>query len=131
MSSQSVAIVTAAGGGIGAACARALAARGHALVLMSRGDSAVTVAEELGATAVQGSVTETADLERLVATAMETHGRIDAVVNNTGHATGSSSPTGRSFDADAERAICSTSATTTGTRRSTFTCSTSYAWRGW
>ena len=34
---------------------------------------------------VQGSVTQPADLERLVATAMERFGRIDAVVNNTGH----------------------------------------------
>ena len=108
MSSQPVAIVTAAGGGIGAACARALAARGHALVLMSRGASAAAVAEALGATAVQGSVTENPDLERLVATAMETHGRIDAVVNNTGHATGSSSPPGGP-STPTPRAICSTS----------------------
>jgi NAD(P)-dependent dehydrogenase (short-subunit alcohol dehydrogenase family) len=34
---------------------------------------------------VDGSVTDPAALERLVAAALEAHGRIDALVNNTGH----------------------------------------------
>ncbi len=102
MTERPVAIVTAAGSGIGAACARELAARDYELVLMSRSDGAVKLAAELGGTGIEGSVLEVADLERLVAAALDAHGRIDAVVNNTGHATGSSSPTGRSFDADAE-----------------------------
>ena len=39
-------------------------------------------AEELGARAIQGSVLVTADLERLVETAMSAHGRIDGVVES-------------------------------------------------
>ncbi len=87
MSEQTrVAIVTAASQGMGAACARTLAARGYRLVLMSRSDGAVRLAAELGGVGLQGSVTETADLACLVDLALSTHGRIDAVVNNTGHA---------------------------------------------
>ncbi len=82
---ESVAIVTAAGRGIGAGCARALAARGYRLALMSP-SGAPEVARELGAIALAGSVTEEADLRALVDAALEAHGRIDAVVNNTGHA---------------------------------------------
>ena len=44
MGEQRVAIVTAAGRGIGAACAREMARRGYALVLMSLSDSAMAVA---------------------------------------------------------------------------------------
>ena len=43
------------------------------------------LAKELGGTAVQGNVTETKDLERVVKAALDKHGRIDGVVNNTGH----------------------------------------------
>lgn len=73
MAETRVAIVTAGGRGMGGAIARALAARGYALALMS-----------LGGIGVNGSVTAPADLERLVAVTMEAHGRIDAVANNTG-----------------------------------------------
>lgn len=79
-----VAIVTAAGRGIGAACARELAGRGYALVLMSPSGASVTLAEELGGLGINGSVTEPEDLERLVSATLERHGRIDAVINNTG-----------------------------------------------
>ena len=44
------------------------------------------LAEKLGGKAIRGSVTEPADLEALVALAMDSYGRIDALVNNTGHA---------------------------------------------
>ena len=80
---QPVAIITAAGKGIGAACARELARRGYALVLMSNSGGAVRVAEELGCEALTGSVLHEPDLEALVARAMARHGRIDAVINNT------------------------------------------------
>jgi len=84
MAERKVAVVSAGGRGMGGAIARALAARDYALVLMSPGGSAEALAAELGATGVNGSVTEPEDLERLVAAAMSAHGRIDAVANNTG-----------------------------------------------
>ncbi len=86
MSERPVAIVTAAGRGIGAACARELADRGHHVVLMSRSDAGMALAQKLGGVGLSGSVTEVPDLERLVDLALDTHGRVDAVVNNTGAA---------------------------------------------
>ena len=86
MTDAKVAIVTGGGRGMGAACARALAARGHALALMSPGGSAEALAEELGAIGVRGSVTEADDLAALVDATMAAHGRIDSVVNNSGFA---------------------------------------------
>jgi len=80
-----VAIVTAASKGIGAATARELARRGYRLGLLARSEGVAALAGELGGIAVQGSVTEPADLQRLVETVMARHGRIDAVVNHTGH----------------------------------------------
>lgn len=81
-----VALVTAASRGMGAAIARRLAEDGYRLALMSRGPQVEELAAELGALAVRGSVTNLADLEAFVARAHERWGRIDAVVNNTGHA---------------------------------------------
>jgi NAD(P)-dependent dehydrogenase (short-subunit alcohol dehydrogenase family) len=85
MAEQRAAIVTAAGGGIGAAVARELAAGGYGLALMSRSAAVEELARELGGIAVRGSVTEVGDLERLVSACRERYGRIDAVVNHTGH----------------------------------------------
>lgn len=82
---KKVAIITAASRGMGAACARELAARGMQVVLMSRSDAVHALATELNGVALQGSTDNADDLARLVALAMERHGRIDAVVNNTGH----------------------------------------------
>ncbi|HEY0845302.1 MAG TPA: SDR family oxidoreductase [Noviherbaspirillum sp.] len=80
-----VAIVTAASRGMGAACAAELAARGYRLVLMSRSEEVHALADSLGGIALRGSTDSADDLRQLVALAMEKHGRIDAVVNNTGH----------------------------------------------
>ena len=85
MTTTRVAIVTAAGRGMGAAIARELSADGCTLALLSSSGAAETLAEELGGLGVTGSVTDPADLERLVNATVERHGRIDAVVNNTGH----------------------------------------------
>jgi NAD(P)-dependent dehydrogenase (short-subunit alcohol dehydrogenase family) len=83
---EKVALVTAASRGMGAACARELAARGYALGLLARSEDVETLAQEIGGFAVRGSVDSAADLEALVAAALERHGRVDAVVVNTGHA---------------------------------------------
>jgi NAD(P)-dependent dehydrogenase (short-subunit alcohol dehydrogenase family) len=85
MQQERVAIITAAGRGMGAACARELAGRGYRVSLMSRSDEAIRLADELGGIGRSGSVAEPADLEALVGDTLERFGRIDAVVNNTGH----------------------------------------------
>jgi NAD(P)-dependent dehydrogenase (short-subunit alcohol dehydrogenase family) len=86
MENQPVAIVTAASRGIGAGCAQHLAKRGYALVLMGRSADVESLAKELGAESVRGDVTNPDDLKKLVEHAMARFGRVDAVVNNTGHA---------------------------------------------
>ncbi|MGD8822080.1 MAG: SDR family oxidoreductase [Anaerolineales bacterium] len=83
--SQKVAIITAAGKGIGAAVARELAACEYQVSLLSNSGGALDLAQELGGIGMTGSVTEPADLEKLVESTMEKYGRVDAVVNNTGH----------------------------------------------
>jgi len=88
MHDQKTVIVTAASRGIGAACARTLAAKGWRTVLMSTSSGCEELAQELGGYARRGSVTETADLAALVDLAMEKTGRVDAVVANTGHGPG-------------------------------------------
>ena len=80
-----LALVTAASRGMCAACARTLAARGYRLALLARGDDLSPLAAELGALAVTGSVADPSDLERFVEQAFARFGRIDGVVNNTGH----------------------------------------------
>jgi NAD(P)-dependent dehydrogenase (short-subunit alcohol dehydrogenase family) len=85
MSVEKVALVTAAGKGMGAAIATELAASGYRVALMSPSGSAVKLAEELGGFGISGSVTEEKDIDRLVRETLDKYGRIDAVVNNTGH----------------------------------------------
>ncbi|MCO6449942.1 MAG: SDR family oxidoreductase [Caldilineales bacterium] len=80
-----VAIITAAGRGIGAAIARELASNNYQLALMSNSGGAEALAAELGGIGITGSVTNLTDLQTLVERTMSAWGRIDAVVNNTGH----------------------------------------------
>jgi NAD(P)-dependent dehydrogenase (short-subunit alcohol dehydrogenase family) len=80
-----VAIVTAAGRGIGAGIARKLAADGYQLGLLSPGEGVVALAAQLGGVAVRGSVTEPADLARLVAETQAKFGAISGAVVNMGH----------------------------------------------
>ena len=84
-SAQKVAAVTAAGSGMGAACARELTRRGYAVALMSPSGKAEALANELGGLGLTGSVTKEADLESLVGATLERYGRIDGVVNSSGH----------------------------------------------
>jgi len=98
-----VALITGAGAGIGKAVAEELAERGYELVLMTRSDGAEKVAARLGGVALRGSVTEAADLERMVQTALDRFGRIDAVLNNTGQAPNTGVPaTGGRFEPETD-----------------------------
>ena len=83
--SEKVAVITAAGKGIGAAVARELAASGYRVSLLSSSGGALSLARELDGMGMTGSVTAPEDLTRLVESTLAHYGRIDAVVNNTGH----------------------------------------------
>ena len=85
MTEKKVAIVTAAGKGMGAAIARELATHGYDLALFSNSGGAEALATELNGIGLTGSVTEADDLKQLVDLTLAKHGRIDAVINNTGH----------------------------------------------
>lgn len=80
-----VAILTGAGKGMGGASARELASRGWKVALLSPSGNAETLAKELGGIGVTGSVTDEADLKKLVDGAMNAWGRIDGAVLSTGH----------------------------------------------
>ncbi len=88
MSEVKVAIATGTGQGIGAGCARSLAKAGFKVVLMSPSERSMKLAEELGGVGLQGSVLDEKNLSRLIDLAMDTYGRVDAVVNNMGHGGG-------------------------------------------
>lgn len=80
-----VALITAAGSGMGAACARQLATEGWKVAILSSSGRGEALAGELGGVGVTGSNLNPEDLRRLVDAAMGRWGRIDAVVNSAGH----------------------------------------------
>lgn len=89
LSDGRVVIVTGAGQGIGRAHALAFAADGARVVVNDVGAAADAVVDEItvaGGTAVACSadVSDWADAERLVRTAVDAFGRLDALVNNAG-----------------------------------------------
>ena len=82
----SVILITGASSGIGAATARAASRAGAKLVLAARREDRITrLADELGdAVAVRCDVTDAAQVEALVTSALDAFARIDVVVNNAG-----------------------------------------------
>ena len=78
-----VAVVTGAGDGIGAGVARLFAAEGaRVLVAEIDEEKGRAVAEEIGGLFVRVDVTDREQVEGMVATAVDTWGRIDVLVNN-------------------------------------------------
>jgi 3-oxoacyl-[acyl-carrier protein] reductase len=79
------AVVCGGSEGIGLGIAEALAEEGANLVLFARRPEVVErEAERLGAIAVAGDVSVAGDVQRLVQTAVDAHGGIDILVNNSG-----------------------------------------------
>jgi 3-oxoacyl-[acyl-carrier protein] reductase len=86
-----VAVVTGASKGIGAAIAKALAAQGASVVVnyassKAGADDVVAAITAAGgkAVAVAGDVSKAADAQGIVQAAVETYGRLDILVNNSG-----------------------------------------------
>jgi 3-oxoacyl-[acyl-carrier protein] reductase len=102
-----VAVVTGAGGGLGAVYAKALAREGAAVVVVDRIASGVEKeAAQIRAAAgscipVAADLTQPDQVRRMVATVLEAHGRIDILVNNAGGGSSSTGNAGTIEDEDA------------------------------
>ncbi|WP_405577698.1 SDR family NAD(P)-dependent oxidoreductase [Streptomyces sp. NBC_01190] len=91
--SGKVVLVTGGGSGIGLATARAFAEAGATVVISGRTQKRLDTA--LGGipgdrtSAVRADISDPADIERLVSTVIERHGRLDVVISNAaGYVTG-------------------------------------------
>ena len=80
-----VALVIGGGSGMGEASARALAADGFAVGILSSSGKGDAVAAEIGGICVQGTNRSESDIRALVDAAMARWGRVDALVNSAGH----------------------------------------------
>ncbi len=85
MAEKRVAVLTAAGSGMGAEAARRLAEEGYRVGILSSSGKGEALAEELGGIGVTGSNRSNGDLETLVDRVIEAWGRIDVLVNSAGH----------------------------------------------
>ena len=85
-----VAVVTGAGQGIGAACARAVGEAGATVILADMaGDRAEKTTAELQGAGIKAhaatlDVTKSKDVDALAERVMKDHGRVDVLVNNAG-----------------------------------------------
>ena len=84
--SSRTALVTGAAGGIGAACARALAARGCrvAVTYRSRREPAERLAAEIGGPAFGLDLRQTVEIKRVAAAVEEELGAVEILVHNAG-----------------------------------------------
>ena len=85
MSNKPVALIVGGGSGIGADAARKLSDTGYDVAVMSSSGKGEALGKELGGLGFTGSNLVVADLENFVSQAMDKFGRIDGVVNCTGH----------------------------------------------
>lgn len=85
MSDTKVALITAGGSGMGADAARRLAADGFRVAILSSSGKGEALANELGGVGFTGSNLSGEDLKSFVQKALDAFGRIDVLVNSSGH----------------------------------------------
>jgi NAD(P)-dependent dehydrogenase (short-subunit alcohol dehydrogenase family) len=85
MTDKPVALVVGGGSGIGADAAKTLAERGYDIAVMSSSGKGEALGNDLGGLGFTGSNLNPADLEAFVQASMDRFGRIDGLVNCTGH----------------------------------------------
>lgn len=85
MSQKPIAAIVGGGSGIGADSAKKLAEKGYDVSVMSSSGKGEALGKELGGIGFTGSNLVQADLQAFVNATMDRFGRIDAVVNCTGH----------------------------------------------
>ncbi len=84
-STNKVAMVVGGGSGMGAASARALAAEGWSVAVMSSSGKGEALGNELGGLGFTGSNQSVEDIGRFFEATMAKWGRVDALVNGAGH----------------------------------------------
>ncbi|MBM3547784.1 MAG: SDR family oxidoreductase [Alphaproteobacteria bacterium] len=80
-----IALVTAAGSGLGAGIARELAAQGWKVAVSSSSGKGEALGKSLGGLGFTASNDDPAALERVVKGTLDAYGRIDALVNSSAH----------------------------------------------
>jgi len=80
-----IAIVTAAGSGLGAGIARQLAKDGWKIAVSSSSGKGEALGKQLGGLGFTASNEDPAGLDRVVKGTLDAYGRIDALVNSSGH----------------------------------------------
>ncbi len=85
MSNKPVAVVVGGGSGIGADAAKNLVAKGYDIAILSSSGKGEALAQEMGGLGFTGSNLVVEDLENFIDAVTNKYGRIDAVVNCTGH----------------------------------------------
>ena len=85
MNKNKVAILTAAGTGIGADAAKQLASDGFNISVLSSSGKGEALAKKLGGIGVTGSNQSNDDIKKIVEETLNRWGRIDVLVNSAGH----------------------------------------------
>ena len=85
MTEKKIAILTAAGTGMGADAAKNLAAKGFNISILSSSGKGEALAKDLGGIGLTGSNQSIDDLKKLIDMTFSKWGKIDVLVNSAGH----------------------------------------------
>ena len=85
MTHEKVAVLIAAGSGMGADAAKNLASKGFKIAIISSSGKGEKLAKDLGGIGLTGSNQSKKDLQNLINSTFDKWGRIDVLVNSAGH----------------------------------------------